>query len=159
MKDGNAHKFAEKKDSSLSSFPLSLSISSLFSSREEFDYYVSNYSKTGFEGALNLYRTRLLNFEDEKVFLNTPDKEENEKGKEVNEKRDGRRIYHPVLMVTAPSDNVLRPEFTYGMEDKCPTMVKASVDGGNHWLLQEFPEKCFDILQQWLLMQMDRSKL
>ncbi|KAJ3216824.1 hypothetical protein HDU67_008910 [Dinochytrium kinnereticum] len=56
-------------------------------SQREFDYYVEQYTKRGFHGGLNFYRTRRVNFEDELGLEKT--------------------VNHPALMISATRDKAL----------------------------------------------------
>jgi len=120
--------------------PEKLPLSKSLFSNEDFLYYVSNFTQTGFRGSLNLYKTRKLNFDDEKTVLQHRPNDESIVFIEA-----------PVLMITAELDPILRPEFTEGMEEHIPNLKRAHIEGVNHWLLQENPQACFNVLHPWLL--------
>ncbi|KAJ3160713.1 hypothetical protein HK101_000880 [Irineochytrium annulatum] len=99
--------------------------------REEIRYYVDQYSARGFHGALNYYRTRRVNYEDELPLVAR------------------KQVDHPALMVLAKHDLALPPS----MADKMPQYVKhltwASVEAA-HWVPAEQPQQLNAILTDWL---------
>eukprot|EP01126_Amoeba_proteus_P025842 TRINITY_DN25687_c0_g1_i1.p1 TRINITY_DN25687_c0_g1~~TRINITY_DN25687_c0_g1_i1.p1 ORF type:complete len:319 (-),score=46.31 TRINITY_DN25687_c0_g1_i1:159-1115(-) len=105
----------------------------------EYDYYLSNYKKSGFAGNLNYYRTHHVNFLDERGLSPIID--------------------HEALMITAGKDSVLTPEMTSKMGNWIPHLTRGHVPEGNHWLLQEFPEKINPILILWLKKVSNKSHL
>jgi len=98
--------------------------------KEEFDYYVENYKRSGYAASLNYYRTHKLNYEEEKEVSAT--------------------IRHPSLMITTGKDAVLTPEMTKRMEEWLPNLSRGHIADGNHWVIQQFPEEVLAILLPWL---------
>uniref|UniRef100_K3W993 AB hydrolase-1 domain-containing protein n=1 Tax=Globisporangium ultimum (strain ATCC 200006 / CBS 805.95 / DAOM BR144) TaxID=431595 RepID=K3W993_GLOUD len=99
-------------------------------SQEELDFYVSEYTKSGFKGAVNFYATRELDFETE---------------------RDLPRIIpHQALYVGAGRDPVLKPELAAHMPQVVPRIEFALVEEGGHWLLWSNKQEVTDVLLKWL---------
>lgn len=73
--------------------------------QEELNYYVEEYQKRGFEGGLNWYKTRKINWELE---ANLP-----------------KTIFHSALMVTVGRDVVLTPEMAAKMEKSIFNLKRA----------------------------------
>lgn len=90
-------------------------------SDEEIDFYVQQYARNGIRGPLNWYRTRKINFEEERALL-----------------KDGKqpKVTPPALIVTASKDAALPPRMAEGMEVFFESLRKAEVDG-SHWALWE----------------------
>jgi len=98
----------------------------------EFDYYVQQYTKSGFRGGLNWYRTHKVNFETEKD-LSLP-----------------KQIDHPALIILAEKDVALPPHMASKMDAVVPNLTKITIPKANHWILQDFPEIVNPILLNWL---------
>jgi len=113
----------------LSGFPAKVNRSKLLS-EVEFSKYVQTFTKSGFRGGLNFYKTSELNWIDEE---NLP----------VN-------VNHRSLMVTAGKDSVLSPELTRGMENFIPNLRRAHIEESSHWVQHEQPDLLNSILSQWL---------
>lgn len=71
----------------------------------ELDYYVAQYKKRGFEGGLNYYKTRQVNWEQEAGLPRT--------------------IQHRTLMLTAGKDTILTPKMATGMKKTVPNLTMA----------------------------------
>ena len=100
-------------------------------SEEEIDYYANTYSKRSFRGPLNWYRTRALDFEDEKDL--------------------DPMIRLPVLYIGAELDPVLPPALSKGMETFLPNLTRApTLKHSGHWALWTEPDTVNAILQNWL---------
>ncbi|KAJ3089771.1 hypothetical protein HK102_005534 [Quaeritorhiza haematococci] len=99
-------------------------------SEEEFKYYVETYRKRGFHGALNLYRTRKVNF-DEELDLKTT------------------QISHRCLMVAALRDDALPPSMSASMPRYVPNLTMKFVDAG-HFVQVEKKDEINDLLFEWL---------
>jgi len=87
---------------------------------DEADYYVREYARKGLRGPLNWYRTRRVNFDEERVWL-----------------ADGAeppRFEMPALMLSAADDSTLPPKLTEGMEKYFADLSRAVVPG-SHWVL------------------------
>ncbi|KAF1325341.1 Bifunctional epoxide hydrolase 2, partial [Globisporangium splendens] len=99
-------------------------------SQEELDFYVSEYTKSGFKGAVNFYATRALDFETERDLP--------------------RVIPHQALYVGAGRDPVLKPELAAHMPQIVPRVEFALVEEGGHWLLWSNKQEVTDVLLKWL---------
>jgi pimeloyl-ACP methyl ester carboxylesterase len=91
-------------------------------SKEEMDFYASEYERNGLRGPLNWYRTWEVNYEEER--------------KLVEEKRN--RVTVPALMVMASRDVALPPAMAAAMDQYCDDLVKREVNA-SHWALWETP--------------------
>lgn len=80
--------------------------------------------------AVNWYRTRRVNFEDELAIL-------------------GRRITIPVLFIQALKDSALPPHLGKSMTKHVPDLTVKQVDTA-HWALWERPEEVNGIIATWL---------
>lgn len=100
---------------------------------EELDYYVEAYSRHGLRGPLNWYRTRELNFRDEKPLAAVKDL----------------KITCPVLFVVAKRDEALPPSMGRGMERGFEDLTVKEVDAG-HWALWQRPEECNALIGKFL---------
>jgi len=98
--------------------------------KEEFDYYVAQYTKSGFRGGLNWYRTHKVNWEAEKGLK--------------------RVINHPALIILAEYDVALPPQMANKMDSVVPNLTKVIVKSANHWILQDFAEEVNNILMDWI---------
>ncbi|KAL4165751.1 hypothetical protein KRP22_014461 [Phytophthora ramorum] len=99
-------------------------------SEAELDYYVAEYSRSGFFGSCCYYSTRQQDFKDEKDLP--------------------RVIQHESLYIGAVDDPILKPELAAGMPRVMPNLKQELVRGGGHWLLWEKKAEVIDILQRWL---------
>jgi len=106
----------------------------------EFDYYVQQYTKSGFRGGLNWYRTHKINWETEKGLPPV--------------------IHHPALMILAEKDRTLPPQMPSKMDSVVTNLTKILVPNANHWILQDYPDEINAILLKWLkTFQKGRSSL
>ncbi|KUF94245.1 hypothetical protein AM588_10004901 [Phytophthora nicotianae] len=96
----------------------------------ELDYYVAEYSRSGFFGSCSYYSQRKRDFEDEKDLP--------------------RVIKHDALYIGAVDDPILKPELAAGMPRVMPNLKQELVHGGGHWLLWEKKDEVIDILLRWL---------
>ncbi|KAI0127456.1 Alpha/Beta hydrolase protein [Xylariales sp. AK1849] len=95
-------------------------------SPEMVDYYVREYSRHGMHGPTNWYRTRKLNFEDEKEFLGI---------------EGGWKFRVPAMVVMGEKDTVLLPRLADGMERWFEGGLKKEVaKGAGHWAMWQDPE-------------------
>jgi len=97
---------------------------------EEFDYYVEQYTKSGFRGGLNWYRTHKVNWEAEKGLPSV--------------------INHPALMILAQLDTALPPHMADKMHKYVPNLTKVIVPRANHWILQDYADDVNNLLSHWL---------
>ncbi|TQS33045.1 hypothetical protein Golomagni_06626, partial [Golovinomyces magnicellulatus] len=100
-------------------------------SKEEIDYYL--------RGPLNWYRTREINFEDEKVLA----------------EKDA-KLAMPAMFVTATKDAALPPWMSQGMEEKFVNLSRGEVEA-THWALWEAADSVNEQLGKWLQKVADGS--
>lgn len=108
-------------------------------SDEELEHYVSEYMKQPapqMRGPLNWYRTRKINWEDEKRL-------EEEKGPEAH------LLSMPVLYIGASEDVALPPILSMYMERVVGDMTRSEVKA-THWALWEAAEEVNGIVGKWL---------
>uniref|UniRef100_A0A8B9HCJ8 AB hydrolase-1 domain-containing protein n=1 Tax=Astyanax mexicanus TaxID=7994 RepID=A0A8B9HCJ8_ASTMX len=87
-------------------------------SEEDLQYYMQQFSKSGFRGPLNWYRNVERNW---RWLCSRP------RGK----------ILMPALMVTAGKDKVLLPSFSTGMENMIPNLTRGHIEECGHWTQME----------------------
>jgi pimeloyl-ACP methyl ester carboxylesterase len=99
---------------------------------DELEVYVDAFERTGFRGALNLYRNIDRNWE-------------------LTEPAQDRRIDQPALFLTGEHDEVRRWMPAEAM-DGWVTDLRESVviEGAGHWVNQEQPDAVNDVLLRWL---------
>jgi len=102
-------------------------------SPQELDYYAEAYAHHGLGPTLNWYRTRKLNFEDEKGFAEIPDF----------------KIDCPTLFIGASQDAAIPPKMSEGMERSFKSMRRKEVDA-THWALAEKAEECNAYIKEFL---------
>lgn len=107
-------------------------------------YLVEMYSKTGFRGPLNWYRTM-------------------EKDWKWNCKVSGRKVQQPSLMITVGRDGLIKPQFCVKMDQWVPRLDTAHIEEASHWVTLECPLELNRIMVDWLnkihATQPDSSKL
>ncbi|KAF9978722.1 hypothetical protein BGZ73_000732 [Actinomortierella ambigua] len=97
----------------------------------ELDYYVQEFSRNGFHGPLNYYRTRQINFEDE---LSLPRKT----------KRP-----HPSCLIVASDDPVLKPALSENMAKQFDSFDRVFVTAA-HFAMTENPKAVNEALDTYL---------
>ena len=104
-------------------------------SQEEFDYYVSEFSRAGFRGGINFYRNMDRNWE------TTPQLE-------------GRRVMQPALFIAGENDGVIArfgPEMQDQMRETVPNIHDiVLIPDSAHWLQQEKAAEVNGALVEWL---------
>ncbi|XP_073683744.1 bifunctional epoxide hydrolase 2 [Garra rufa] len=100
-------------------------------SESALQYYVRQFTKSGFRGPLNWYRNGERNW---RWMCSRP------RGK----------IMMPALMVTAGKDPVLLPAFATGMENLIPNLTRGHIEECGHWTQMERPAELNKILISWL---------
>ncbi|XP_064267573.1 bifunctional epoxide hydrolase 2 isoform X2 [Passer domesticus] len=95
------------------------------------EYYIRQFRKSGFRGALNWYRNMRENWS---WALSAR----------------GRTIPIPALMVTAGKDPVLKPGLSKGMETWIPRLQRGHIQDCGHWTQLERPLEVNGILLEWL---------
>uniref|UniRef100_A0A8C1WVI8 Epoxide hydrolase 2, cytoplasmic n=1 Tax=Cyprinus carpio TaxID=7962 RepID=A0A8C1WVI8_CYPCA len=100
-------------------------------SESALQYYIQQFTKSGFRGPLNWYRNGERNWH---WMCSRP------RGK----------IMMPALMVTAGKDPVLLPAFAKGMESLVPNLTRGHIEKCGHWTQMERPAELNKILISWL---------
>ena len=98
---------------------------------EEQDYYVQEYSRTGFRGGLNWYRAMDLSWE-----IMEPYKDAN--------------VEQPALFIGGsadPAKNFAPPSM---MDGRVPRLEQHEIQGAGHWVQQHAPREVNEILLRWL---------
>ena len=106
-------------------------------SEEELDHYVKQYMAhpaPQMRGPLNWYRTRELNFEDEKPLA---------------ERAGGGKLEMPALFIAASKDTALPPSMSAGMEAYFTKLSRGEVDA-SHWALTQAPDEVNGRIGAWL---------
>jgi pimeloyl-ACP methyl ester carboxylesterase len=101
-----------------------------FLTDQEFDVFVTTFSRTGFTGGINWYRNFTRNWE---ASAGRPD-----------------HVAVPSLMVMAEKDAVLPPSAADGMETYVPDLEKVLINQSGHWTQQERPLEVNLALLDWL---------
>lgn len=103
---------------------------------EMVEYYVREYSRSGMHGPTNWYRTRKLNFEDEKPFAEAP---------------GGYKLMIPGMVVMGEKDLALPPSLADGNEKYFEAGLKKEVATGvGHWAMWQDPETINGYIQEFL---------
>ncbi|OLN83675.1 Bifunctional epoxide hydrolase 2-like protein 5 [Colletotrichum chlorophyti] len=114
-------------------------------SKEEIEYYAENFTKSGFRGPLNWYRTRKLNHEEELPLAEKAEKE----GKPIMVKPTS-------LFILANKDSALPPAMAAGMDQFFDDLTRGEVTA-SHWALWEAPEEVNGQIKQWLDTKVDKK--
>ncbi|CAH3194835.1 unnamed protein product [Porites evermanni] len=113
-------------------------------SDEDLKYFVETYSKTGFRGPLNWYRTM-------------------EKDWRWNCKIAGRQVQQPSLMITTGKDILIKPQFCARMDQWVSKLDRGHIEEASHFLTLESPLELNRIMVEWLnkvySVHCDSSKL
>jgi len=104
---------------------------SVIMSADDLRYYVEQYRKTGFRGALNYYRV----YDALAAWA-----------AEVKEKK----LNLPVFLLTCGKDPVMTPNLTDGMEELAPNLTRHHIENCSHWSTEEHPEEVSNALVDWL---------
>jgi len=107
---------------------------------EELDYYAESYAHNGLKGPLNWYRTRELNFEDEKALT----------------KFEDLKIKVPALFIKASKDQALPSWMSKNMGRYFENLTVQAVEA-HHWALWEAPEECNTAIMVFLDRMMRAS--
>ncbi|KAF8438255.1 Alpha/Beta hydrolase protein [Terfezia claveryi] len=99
---------------------------------EELQYYVDYFTRGGFHGPCNWYRTRWYNWNDEKELPNST-------------------IEVPALFIQTLHDAVLPPDFVENVPQHlvAPKLTHRTVDT-EHWAMMEDPDAINNILKEWI---------
>jgi pimeloyl-ACP methyl ester carboxylesterase len=98
--------------------------------KEELQFFIDTFEKTGFTGGINWYRNFTRNW--------------------VESGTMEQRVHVPGLMIMAEDDVVLSPAMADGMERFVPDLEKALVRKCGHWTQQEHPQATNDAMIGWL---------
>jgi len=98
--------------------------------KEELQFFIDTFEKTGFTGGINWYRNFTRNWESMK---------------DVRQQIDV-----TALMVMAENDVVLRPSMADGMEALVPDREKHLIKNCGHWTQAEQPEELNRVMTSWL---------
>ncbi|KAI4884603.1 hypothetical protein NFI96_034566 [Prochilodus magdalenae] len=109
-------------------------------SEEALQYYIQQFTKSGFRGPLNWYRNVERNW---RWLCSRP------RGK-ASGALSCMQILMPALMVTAGKDRVLLPSFSTGMENTIPNLTRGHIEDCGHWTQMERPAELNKILISWL---------
>ena len=104
-------------------------------SEKELEYYVQQYCLNGppeLRGPLNWYRTRELNFQDER---------------ELAEKEP--KFEMPALLITATKDAALPPSMSAGMDKYFVKLSRGEVDS-SHWALSHAADEVNQNVAKWV---------
>ncbi|GAB1201219.1 hypothetical protein APSETT444_010607 [Aspergillus pseudonomiae] len=97
---------------------------------QELEYYAEEFSRNGFHGPFNWYRTREINYREELAILN-------------------KHITAPVLFIQALRDTALPAHLGRGMTRTIPHMTFKQINT-SHWALWEKPGEVNEIIAWWL---------
>lgn len=94
---------------------------------------MKEFMRNGIHGPCNWYRTRKVNWEDEKDL--------------PAERR--KTIKQPTLYILATKDGILTREMSKGMERSIPNLTRGEVPG-SHWALWHTPAEVNAIVKDWI---------
>lgn len=89
--------------------------------------------RNGINGPCNWYRTRKVNWEDEK--------------KLPEDRR--KTVKQPTLYILATRDGILTREMSKGMERSIPNLTRGEVPG-THWALWHTPAETNAVIKDWI---------
>lgn len=95
-------------------------------SDEELDFYTDQMMRHGLRGPTNWYRTRKINFDDDRVLFARP---------------QGFKIPTPAMYIGASRDPALPESMSKGMEKYFATPLKRGSVNATHWALIEAPQE------------------
>lgn len=98
--------------------------------KEELQFFIDTFEKTGFTGGINWYRNFTRNW--------------------VESGTMEQRVHVPGLMIMAEDDVVLSPAMADGMERFVPDLEKVLIKKCGHWTQQEHPEETSAAMIAWL---------
>ncbi|CUS09877.1 unnamed protein product [Tuber aestivum] len=101
-----------------------------FMTEEDLDYYTKEYERNGFHGPLNWYKTRKVNYEDEKDLP-----------------FEGFKV--PCLFLGAKYDIATPPSMAESQKHSIPHLTARLMDTG-HWALLEDPETAIGHVSEWI---------
>jgi len=98
--------------------------------KEELQFFIDTFQKTGFTGGINWYRNFTRNW--------------------VESGKFEQKVHVPGLMIMAEDDVVLSPAMADGMERFVPDLEKVLIRKCGHWTQQEHPKETSDAMIDWL---------
>ncbi|RIB15783.1 Alpha/Beta hydrolase protein [Gigaspora rosea] len=98
--------------------------------QKELDYYISQYKAHGFHGGLNWYKTRKINFQDEKGAR--------------------KQIDHPALMIVPGKDIYITPNMSNDMHLYCKNLTKKHIEEAGHWVMLEQTNQLHEYIEEFL---------
>jgi pimeloyl-ACP methyl ester carboxylesterase len=98
--------------------------------KEELQFFIDTFEKTGFTGGINWYRNFTRNW--------------------VESGKIEQKVHVPGLMIMAEDDVVLSPAMADGMERFVPDLEKVLIKKCGHWTQQEHPQETSDAMIAWL---------
>ena len=98
--------------------------------KEELQFFIDTFEKTGFTGGINWYRNFTRNWTQSGTME--------------------QRVHVPGLMIMAEDDVVLSPAMAEGMERFVPDLEKVLIRKCGHWTQQEHPEETSTAMIAWL---------
>jgi pimeloyl-ACP methyl ester carboxylesterase len=104
--------------------------------KEELQFFIDTFQKTGFTGGVNWYRNFTRNW--------------------VESGTMEQRVHVPGLMIMAEDDVVLSPAMAEGMERFVPDLEKVLIKKSGHWTQQEHPEETSAAMIGWLKKRFPR---
>jgi pimeloyl-ACP methyl ester carboxylesterase len=108
-----------------------------FVSQEEFEYFVGEYDRAGWQGGLNWYAVLDLNWE-------------------LTPELAGKKLIQPISFVAGAEDLVMS---FYGGQDKVEALMEQTgercdfvkvLDGAGHWIQQELPNEVNELLLKFV---------
>ena len=112
-------------------------------SAKEMEYMVQEYARHGLKGPLNWYKTREMNFKDDKVLF--------EQGKN--------KIEVPSLFIAASQDIALPPRLSQAMEKYFSVPLRRAEVATTHWALEEAPSEVNGFIGEFLQNMGTTNKL
>ncbi|KTG03771.1 hypothetical protein cypCar_00032718 [Cyprinus carpio] len=116
-------------------------------SESALQYYVQQFTKSGFRGPLNWYRNGEKNW---LWMCSRPRGKASVLTMKIDADELIDAIMMPALMVTAGKDPVLLPAFAAGMENLVPNLTRGHIEECGHWTQIERPTELNKILISWL---------
>jgi pimeloyl-ACP methyl ester carboxylesterase len=98
--------------------------------KDELQFFIDTFQKTGFTGGINWYRNFTRNW--------------------VESGKVEQKVHVPGLMIMAEDDVVLSPAMADGMERFVPDLEKVLIKKCGHWTQQEHPQETSDAMIGWL---------
>ncbi|CAG8438746.1 10635_t:CDS:10 [Acaulospora colombiana] len=99
-------------------------------SQQELDYYAAQYKNHGFHGGLNWYKTRKVNYQDEKGAR--------------------KQIHNQALMITVGKDLHIPPSMSNNMHKFCKDLTVKHIEDAGHWVMIEKPQQLHEYLDEFL---------